>query len=336
MWSNKAEGACHSNEPPGPHPWPSFRHQKTHTCHTLTHAQKKKKTHKWSNALLTTSSKQTNPNLQQWHNWCRTDCVDSGCCLCSFFKSCVAFHVFYVWHKLFLSIFLHKSDISSMLQVISVCWESRLQALWGAESSLAGDSSSPRLKRANGGPRSLTSTLKPPQTEFWIGKSLWGIFTREQSEGCSSWRPGLALKPWIHTHTVLVPLHHTQLAQSKHKEERKKNSNHGFWWSTRSVKQNTVNYLLKHRQILPFFSSILHFYSIQMEVTEEIMVVKTKPTSYYYRLYRVNKTQKSKTSFLRITERGYNQGKRFIPSKTPEQVNCFRGDHDSMSKQQTV
>lgn len=224
MWSNKAEGACHSNEPPGPHPWPSLDTRKhTHATHLHTHKKKnKKKTHIWSNALLTTSSKQTNPNLQQWHNWCRTDCVDSGCCLCSFFKSCVAFHVFYVWHKLFLSIFLHKSDISSMLQVISVCWESRLQALWGAESSLAGDSSSPRLKRADGGPRSLTSTLKPPQTEFWIGKSLWGIFTREQSEGCSSWRPGLALKPWIHTHsTCPVAPYATGPKQTQRRKEEK-------------------------------------------------------------------------------------------------------------------
>lgn len=43
MWSNKAEGACHSNEPPGPHPWPSLDTRK-HTCHTLTRAQKKKTT----------------------------------------------------------------------------------------------------------------------------------------------------------------------------------------------------------------------------------------------------------------------------------------------------
>ena len=139
------------------------------------------------------------------------------------------------------------------------------------------------------------------------------------------------------TYTVLVPLHHTQLDRSKHKEERKKNSNRGFPCGTGSVKQNTVNYLLKHRQILQFFfSSILHFYSIQMEVTEEIMVVKRKPTSYYYRLYRVNKTQKVKLVFFRITERGCNRGKLFFPSKMPEQINCLEGLNDSGSKQQTI
>lgn len=52
-----------------------------------------------------------------------------------------------------------------------------------------------------------------------------------------------------------------------------------------------------------------------MEVTEEIMVVKIKPTSYYYSLYRVNKIQ-SKTTDLRITEKRYNDvGKLFPPHK---------------------
>lgn len=69
-----------------------------------------------------------------------------------------------------------------------------------------------------------------------------------------------------------------------------------------------------------------------MEVTEEIMVVKIKPTSYYYSLYRVNKIQ-SKTTDLRITEKRYNDvGKLFPPtkiwtnsSKMSEQVKCLKG-----------
>lgn len=43
MWSNKAEGACHSNEPPGPHPWPSLDTRKhTHATHLHTHKKKQK------------------------------------------------------------------------------------------------------------------------------------------------------------------------------------------------------------------------------------------------------------------------------------------------------
>lgn len=162
--------------------------------------------------------------MQNWLCWLRMLSLLIFQVLCSF-------HVFYVWHKLFLSTFLHKSDISSMLQVISVCWESRLQPCEVQRAACRGLQQS-QTQRADGGPTSLTSTLKPPQTNFGLESPSWCEESSQESRA-----RGAVAEDQPDTHTVLVPLHHTQLAQSKHKEERKKNSNHGFWWSTRSVKQ---------------------------------------------------------------------------------------------------
>lgn len=206
-----------------------------------------------------------------------------------FFKSCVAFMSFYVWHKLFLSTFLHKSDISPCPRSsVCVCVLGvQAWALWGAESSLKRDSSSPRLREPMVAPRKPDLNTQTSSDKFLDWKVLLDVrnLHKRAERGVQSLKTRASPEPWRHTHTqYLSRCTIRNWPKSKHKEERKKNSNHGFWWSTRSVKQNTVNYLLKHGQILPFFSSILHFYSIQMEVTEEIMVVKTKPTSYYYRL----------------------------------------------------
>lgn len=98
---------------------------------------------------------------------------------------------------MFLSIFLHRSNISSMPQVITVCWESRqpceLQRAACRWLALSQTQSVPMVS-----PRSLASTLQHTSSTFLlILKSFftWGIFTREQSRGCNSWTPRLALCP---------------------------------------------------------------------------------------------------------------------------------------------
>lgn len=102
---------------------------------------------------------------------------------------------------MFLSIFLRKSDISSMLQVTSVCWESRLQPCEVQRAAWRRLQQS-QTQRAHEAQKSDLNT-QTSSDKLWIGKSflMWGIFTREKSEGCSSWRPGLALSPG-HTHST--------------------------------------------------------------------------------------------------------------------------------------
>lgn len=105
---------------PPPFPRLLHRHRKkktkktrTHATHTYTHARTHvHKSSKMPNSqhprddLQTVVSKQTNPNLQQWQNWCRcinrfefTLDVVSG-----HFSSRVPFCVFYVWYKLCLQV----------------------------------------------------------------------------------------------------------------------------------------------------------------------------------------------------------------------------------------
>lgn len=54
--------------------------------------------------LQTVVGKQTNPNLQQWQNWCKHGFLFTTDAVSGHFPSCVPFNVFYEWCKLCLPV----------------------------------------------------------------------------------------------------------------------------------------------------------------------------------------------------------------------------------------
>lgn len=98
----------------------------------------------------------------------------------------------------------HKSTIFSMLQVITVCWESRLQPCELQRAGCRRLQHCPRLRVCQWLPlEACSNTQTYVLRQAWILKSflMWGNFTREQNKGCNSWTPRLALCPG-HIHST--------------------------------------------------------------------------------------------------------------------------------------
>lgn len=133
MWANKAESACRSCQPSGPHPFPSYytdTRKRTHAIHihTSTHAHTriiKCPTHNIPETIfkLLSVNKQT-PTYSSDRSGAdvEIDLVHTGCCLCSFFflfsKLCAILCLFLCMiQTMFTCVILHQSNISSTLQV---------------------------------------------------------------------------------------------------------------------------------------------------------------------------------------------------------------------------